>query len=93
MAVLFCIDLNADIEKRSGIQSKFLDGDTSTKCQKLAEPAICLEMTDRKIKEKTEERLRTDGSACRVNVRLKTGENIKVRNGKQYFPLPISKEI
>ena len=43
------------LEKRSGIQFKFLSSGTSKiKCQKLAEPTILHEMTDRKIKEKDE---------------------------------------
>ena len=51
-----CINSSAETQRRSGIQSNFLDGSTSTKCQKLAEPTILRETTDRKIEEKNEKR-------------------------------------
>ena len=52
LVYLFCMDLNAEIQKKSGIQSMCLDGNTSNKVSKPAESTIPCEMTGRKIKEK-----------------------------------------
>ena len=58
----FLVHSNYSIRRRSGIQSEFLEAALQTKCQKLVEPTTFRETTERKIKEK----VRIDGSACRV---------------------------
>ena len=58
--MLFFVNWKVDARRRSGIQSKFLEGGTSTKCQEMKEPTFLCKMADRKIKEneeKTQEKM------------------------------------
>ena len=67
LVVLFRINSNADIQRRSGIQSKFLDGCTSNKAPKAGRAYNSSQNDWQENKGKVGVEVRTDSSACRVD--------------------------
>ena len=48
--LLFCMNSNVDIQGMSELQSKLLDGGTSSKMPEWAEPIFLLKMADKKVR-------------------------------------------